>query len=379
MVIAISKDVRTFLEERSNTCIAMTIAIRIFTENFEKVMEKCDQIKGEMLRGTLRVRMWVRLHVMKSGLLYRQFLGKAVSLVRCLRKSWDKGVAIGGMVLRIVIEVKLVVEVIFCVLQLEKGLLAETSISEEGDSVGEVHVGEEVNLVQKEDGGTVATVRESFEDFSLCTSEVDLSLMGGSVNWCGVVNGTRYFGHLRSGSSFGVKWQNKDAVVDFPQEAKKERNRRLLLRDREMQAGKTKMRRPRRMRRNTKEVVELQLSERGHISDKGGSSNFKVREEKVDDGTGMAKIMTVVQGGEVERFLRRKLKLSCGAGRTRSCRIGGIMRRIRKRGRKKKRKRIRWRGWRVVRKNFTRVVKWYSCSAVRYARLKSNRRYKPGD
>ena len=101
-----SKGVRTALEERSNTCIAMTVAIRIFTENVEKVIEKWDQIKGEMLRGTLRVRMWVRLHAMKSGLLYRQFLDKAVSLVRCLRKSWDKGVAIGGMVLRIVIETK---------------------------------------------------------------------------------------------------------------------------------------------------------------------------------------------------------------------------------------------------------------------------------
>ena len=65
--------------------------------------------------------MWVRLHAMKSGLLYRQVLDKAVSLGRCLRKSWDKGMAIGGMVLRIVIDVKLVVEVIFCVLQLEEG------------------------------------------------------------------------------------------------------------------------------------------------------------------------------------------------------------------------------------------------------------------
>ena len=151
--------------------------------------------------------------------------------------------------LRIVIEVKLVVEVIFCVLQLEEGLSEEISVSEEGDSVGEVHVGEEVNLVQKEDGGTVATVRESFEDSSLCTNEVDLMLMGGSVNWCGVVNGTRYFGHLRSGSSFGLKWQNKDAVVDFPQETKKERNRRLLLREQGIQAGKAKIRRSRRMRK----------------------------------------------------------------------------------------------------------------------------------
>ena len=122
------------------------------------------------------------------------------------------------------------------------------------------------------------------------------------------------------------------------------------------------------------------MSGREHTTDKGSSSISKVREEKVDDGTGMAKIMTVVQGGEVERFLRRKLKLSFLRRKIRgSCRIGGIMRRIRKRGRKKKRKRIRWRGWKVVRKNFTRVIKWYSCSAVRYARFKSNRRYKPED
>ena len=103
---------------------------------------------------------------------------------------------------------------------------------------------------------------------------------------------------------------------------------------------------------------------KGNTSERGG---VKVDELVAKEDSPMVWVLSK----EAESFLRRKIRGSC--------RIGGIMRRIRKRGRKKKRKRIRWRGWKVVRKNFTRVIKWYSCSAVRYARFKSNRRYKPGD
>ena len=167
-------------------------------------------------------------------------------------------------------------------------------------------------------------------------------------------------------------------MVDFPQETKKERNRRLLLWDREMQAGKTKIRRPRRMRRNTKEVVELQLSGREHTTDKGSSSISKVREEKVDDGTGMAKIMTVVQGGEVERFLRRKLKLSCGAGRTR--RMTRKMIRKVKKVRQESIRNVRWFGqYDKAGQIFAYIIGVYSCSAFRYALFGSNKRFKPGD
>ena len=145
--------------------------------------------------------------------------------------------------LKIVIAVKMVVKFIFCVLQSEEVFSAETSISEEDCSY-------DINLAQKEDGGTVVTVMESIEDSSFGTSDVNLShLMGRSINWCGVVNGTRYVGHLRSGRSSGPKLKNNDAVIAFPRETKKERNRRLLIRDQVIQARKVKIRRSRRMRK----------------------------------------------------------------------------------------------------------------------------------
>ena len=51
VVTVIYKDVRTFLEERSYTFVAMNIAIRIFTENFERVIEKYENMKSSNVAG----------------------------------------------------------------------------------------------------------------------------------------------------------------------------------------------------------------------------------------------------------------------------------------------------------------------------------------
>ena len=92
----------------------------------------------------------------------------------------------------------------------------------------------------------------------------------------------------------------------------------------------------------------------------------------------MAGVMSIVRCGEVDRFLRRKFRLSCGTGR--------IRRRIRKRIRKVKRvsqesiKRVRWFGrYNTAGQIFAYIIGIYSCSANRYVMFRSNRRFKPGD
>ena len=64
------------------------------------------------------------------------------------------------------------------------------------------------------------------------------SFSGGCVEWSVVVNGTRYFGHLRQERRFVSKLEDvDDSVGSSPSETMKERNRRLLIRDRLVQAG----------------------------------------------------------------------------------------------------------------------------------------------
>ena len=36
-------------------------------------------------------------------------------------------------------------------------------------------------------------------------------------------------------------------------------------------------------------------------------------------------------------------------------------------------------GWRLATRKFSYIIRLYSCTAVRYAMLRSNRRFKPGD
>ena len=66
------------------------------------------------------------------------------------------------------------------------------------------------------------------------------------ANWCTVVNGTRYVGHMRSGRSSVSKLEMEESVVDSPQETKKERNRRLLKEDRKNQSVRGKNRQSKR-------------------------------------------------------------------------------------------------------------------------------------
>ena len=247
------------------------------------------------------------------------------------------------------------------------------------------HVPVESSVTQKYDGGTVVTTTESINDSSSgsalasggasVSSFTSAGLLECGANCCIVVNGTRYVGHLRAGKSYGSKLEMEvghlragrssvsklemeESVVAFPRETKKERNRRLLSEDRKIQSVRVKTRRSKRSDKSVKQEGNGSTSERGGVK----ADKLVATEDSP---------MVWVRSKEAESFLRRKFRGSC--------KIGGIMRRIRKRVGKKKRKRIRWRGWKVVRKNFTRVIKWYSCSAVRYARFKSNRRYKPGN
>ena len=60
VVTVMSKEVRSYLEERSYTFVATNITIRIFMENLESVMKKYDHMDIEMLRGTLNIRTRIR-------------------------------------------------------------------------------------------------------------------------------------------------------------------------------------------------------------------------------------------------------------------------------------------------------------------------------
>ena len=85
-------------------------------------------------------------------------------------------------------------------------------------------------MTQKEDGGTVAMAEESTEDnaFGLVSNpdrapSTDCSSIssGGSAEWSLVVNGTRYFGHLRPEMRFVIMEGMDDAVGLSPRETTK--------------------------------------------------------------------------------------------------------------------------------------------------------------
>ena len=94
-----------------------------------------------------------------------------------------------------------------------------------------------------------------------------------SSDWSIVVNGTRYLGHLRSGGGSVSESEDTDhAVTSLVQESTKERNRRLLIRDRLIQAEYNKSRGRRRPSKRSKQMETFRPIEKEQFTDKGGRS-----------------------------------------------------------------------------------------------------------
>ena len=108
-----------------------------------------------------------------------------------------------------------------------------------------------------------------------------------------------------------------DSVVLFPQETTKERNRRLRIQDRSIQARVDKTRRSRRASKSSKQVEMLRSIKEKKVPvkiDRCKSGGGGVRD---DVSAGMDDSTSYARWREVETILRRKFRLAGGTRRTR--------------------------------------------------------------
>ena len=205
------------------------------------------------------------------------------------------------------------------------------------------------------------TAKEPLDDGSF-----SVTICGCEAKWATVVNGVRYYGCARpkSSSSFEIADVNEDPPGTHG-ETIKERNRRLLLQDRTVRAGRDKVKNTKRSDRCSGQVQKLRTVEEVGRPDEGDISACDTLAE--NDSTIRDRLR------EVESMLRRKVK-----GPSSSRRDGHPhQRKIKVKGPS-----VRGttpRVWRLVVREFSYVIQLYSCSAVRYAMFRSNRRFKPGD
>ena len=196
----------------------------------------------------------------------------------------------------------------------------------------------------------------------------------GSDEWSLVDNGTRYFGHLRPERRFVVDLEDmNDSVGHFPRETTKERNRRLLTQERLIQARLDETRQSRRASKHSKQVEMLRAIKEERLPVKGDRCKTGGGAVRDDNGAVMDDSTSYARRREVETILGRKFRLSGGTRRTR--------RRFRKRANQGRRvERVRWFGrCNATGQTVADIIRLYSCSASRYAKFWSNKRFKPGD
>ena len=179
------------------------------------------------------------------------------------------------------------------------------------------------------------------------------------------MNGTRYVRHSRPERelSHAEVTEAKEDNAELRGETTKEQSRRLLTRERTLQAKRRAVGKTKRSGRRSFHVQELQTVEEDGLG-KGRTSEDGVEEDETP---------TCDRLREVEIILRTKVK-----GTNNSRRDGRPHRRM-----------IKVKGpsvrgvisvvWTLVVREISYAIKLYSCAAVRYARFRSNRRFKPGD
>ena len=215
-----------------------------------------------------------------------------------------------------------------------------------------------------------ASASVSVSSASVTISASDSLARTPANEWSIIVNGTRYIGSQRSGTSSHCDLSEESDSSEAREETIKERNSRLLTQDRINRArlGKFKISK----RRNTHHVEKLQVVKEDDVMDdeeRGASKEVRVL---VDNVATVDSSKSYFGQTEVESVLRRKIR-----------RYGGA-----KRASRQLRKRIHQRnvgftsgfGWHnTAVQAVTDIIKLYSCSAFRYAMFGSNRRFKPGD
>jgi len=254
----------------------------------------------------------------------------------------------------------------------EEVSLIVNSLRDDGgsDGDGKIAASDSGNFPNKEDDdATEVTAMGSLEGDSSTSS-------GGnsrdeSLDWTAVVNGTRYVGNSRlaGNSSFPGIADAKEDSSELTGETTKERNRRLLAQERISQAGREKVKKTRRSVRHSNQLQTLlTVEEDGSVegsSVEGRSVVIDVAEEKKPTICGDLR--------EVKLVLRRKVRWS------------RITKNVRCSQRKKiKARRLSIRGaivghWKLATREFSYIIRLFSCSAMRYATFRSNRRFKPGD
>ena len=168
---------------------------------------------------------------------------------------------------------------------------------------------------EKGDDATDTTVAVSLAaDFNDSSDEASLSETG---DWTIVVRGTRYIGNARPGfnSSLLEATDAKDANAEFHVETTKEQNRRLLMKERTIQARGKKSRKTRRSRRPFCNVRTLIAVEEDVVVE-GCSGATYVAEE--DDSTNSDCLR------EVETVLGKKPRRSGNTKRVRRPHRKGI-------------------------------------------------------
>jgi len=264
---------------------------------------------------------------------------------------------------------------------------AEISSRPEGDvlvemSATDVESCDARDVTQKEDGGTVATAIESVGDASSMSASASTPVLSvdscsvsssDSAEWSLVVNGTRYFGHLRPERRFVTDLEDmNDSGGRFPRETTKERNRRLLIQDRVNQARLDKARRSRRVSKCSKQVELLRTIKEERLPGKGDRDESGGRGVRDDDIAVVDDSSSHLRRREIEAILRRKFRLFGVTGKAK--------RRFRKRVKQGRVKRTRWFGrCNTARQRVAGIIMLYSSSASRHAMFRSNRRFKPGD
>ena len=243
-------------------------------------------------------------------------------------------------------------------------IIADGEDSGSGDN-GMVAIFTSGNSCNKEDDdATGMTTMGSMEGGSSISSGGNSR--GVSMDWTMVVNGTRYVGNSRPmrNSSFLRIADAKEDSSELIGETTKERNRRLLIQERTFQAGRKKVKKRKRSVRHAKQVQTLfTVKEDSSVEKRSIAIDVTEEEESV----------TCDCSREAEIILRRKVRLFSNT----------------KRVRRSQRKKIKVREpsvrgmmlghWRLATREFSYIIRLYSCSAVRYAMFRSNRRFKPGD
>ena len=182
-----------------------------------------------------------------------------------------------------------------------------------------------------------------------------------------VVNGTQYVGHARPGGNTSFETEkNCSEQLIVREETTKERDRRLLIQHRKSLVNFKKPKKSRRAGKHLKCERKLQRIKEEDVT-------FDAKQCAAEDDSGVVKSESQQERTDAigngrrraELVLRKKFKGWSGRRmiKVKGPSVRGVISVV----------------WALVVREFSYAIRLYSCSAVRYARFRSNRRFKPGD